>query len=115
MLEAVRYLEKNVENQELLTQLLHQLQKDFLMATQLEVLKRVTTAAALVEELHGQLLRLAETDGSKFSSLLYRIDVSEAVVDELQLRGLNFDDYLWELTFVILRREWQKVCFRNKF
>lgn len=114
MLEAVQYLEKNVENQELFMQLVLQLQKDFLMATQLEVFALVQSVPDLVVELQKQLWKLVETDVSKFSSLLYRIDVSEVAVDELQLRGLHLEEYLWALTAIILRREWQKVCFRNK-
>lgn len=115
MLEAVQYLEKNVNSQVLFVQLIEQLQKDFLMAAQLEVFVHINSAQELVADLQRQLLRLVETDVSKFSSLLYRIDVSEAVVDELQLRGLNLEEYLRELTFIILKREWLKVCFRNKF
>lgn len=114
MLEAVQYLEKNVANKALFVQLVAQLQKDFQMAVQLEVFLNIGSAEDLVAELERQLLRLVETDASKFSSLLYRIDVSEAAIDELQLRGLNLEEYLWELTFIILKREWQKVCFRNK-
>ncbi|MBW3518298.1 hypothetical protein [Flavobacterium sp. NKUCC04_CG] len=114
MLEAVQYLEKNVENRELFQQLLLQLQKDFLMATQLEVFVQVDTAAEMVNELYRQLLRLVETDVSKFSSLFYRIDISEVVVEELQLRGLDLEAYLQALTIIILKREWQKICFRNK-
>lgn len=114
MLEAVRYLEKNVASEALFVQLIAQLQKDFQMAAQLEVFFHVCSPQELVADLQRQLLRLVETDASKFSSLLYRIDVSEAAVDDLQLRGLNLEEYLLELTFIILKREWQKVCFRNK-
>ncbi len=114
MLAAALYLEKNVKNRELFLQLLEQLQKDFLMAAQLEVFVQVETAAELVNELYRQLLRLVETDVSKFSSLLYRIDVSEVAVEELQLRGLHLEEYLQEVTVIILKREWQKICFRNK-
>lgn len=114
MLEAVRYLEKNVASEALFVQLISQLQKDFQMAAQLEVFCHIHSAQELVSDLQRQLLRLVETDASKFSSLLYRIDVSEAALDDLQLRGLNLEEYLLELTFIILKREWQKVCFRNK-
>jgi len=36
------------------------------------------------------------------------------VVEELQLRGLDLEAYLQALTIIILKREWQKICFRNK-
>lgn len=111
MLEAVQFLENRLSNEALLHQMLQQLNKDFQLAVDSSIVFKSVTPETLVEEVYQCLVNITSTSVSKFSSLLYRIDVSETDVEAL--KGISLDEYLQKLTFLILKREFQKVYFRN--
>ncbi|WP_111308443.1 hypothetical protein [Confluentibacter sediminis] len=62
--------------------------------------------------LHETIYKLIQEKFADYLNLLYIIDVPENKV-----KALNGDDTLKlseEVSFLILKREWQKVWFRNK-
>ncbi len=111
MSEVVTYLNDKLSDFNLLEAMRRQLEKDFYSATFSEVSFDGVTVEELVDQVHQEINRIVSTDVSKFSNLLYRVDVSEASVDAL--KGLPVEEYWEQLTFLILKREWQKVWIRN--
>lgn len=111
MSEVVIYLNDKLSKFNLLEAMRRQLEKDFYSATFIEVSFDGVTVEELVNQVHQEINRIVSTDVSKFSNLLYRVDVSEASVDAL--KGLPVEEYWEQLTFLILKREWQKVWIRN--
>lgn len=111
MSEVVTYLNDKLSDFNLLDAMRRQLEKDFYSATFIEVSFDGLTIEELVNQVHQEINRIVSTDVSKFSNLLYRVDVSEASVDAL--KGLSIDVYWEQITFLILKREWQKVWIRN--
>lgn len=111
MNEIVAYLNTKIVDVDLLTLLRKQLEKDFYSATFCEVSFDAPTVEGLVEQVHQEIYRIVSTDVSKFSNLLYRVDVSEVSVDAL--KGLPLEEYWEQITFSILKREWLKVWIRN--
>ncbi len=58
--------------------------------------------------------RLQSSEGfHEYVNLLYAVDVSEYQIRNLQSDKSN--DIATYAAFLILKREWQKVCFRNQF
>ena len=63
--------------------------------------------------LHETIYKLIQEKFTDYLNLLYIIDVSEE-----KIRQLDGNDTLRmseEVTFLILKREWQKVYYRSKF
>ncbi|AXT18863.1 hypothetical protein D7030_00970 [Flavobacteriaceae bacterium AU392] len=93
--------------------LVHQINKDFLLANidlqfSADILPKV-----LKQELHEKIYRLIQGKFAEYLNLLYIIDVPEYKVKEL-----NGDDVVElsnQVSFLILQREWQKVWLRNKY
>ena len=98
---------------DLYKKLVLQLNKDFLLANiDLEFHEEVLPSS-LKLLLHETVYKLIQEKFSEYLNLLYIIDVSED-----QVKALNGDDTLKlseEVAFLILRREWQKVWFKNHY
>ncbi|MEO6348456.1 MAG: hypothetical protein ABIO60_11170 [Aquaticitalea sp.] len=63
--------------------------------------------------LHETVFKLIQEKFMDYLNLLYIIDVSEEKINQL-----NEDDAMQlseEVTFLILKREWQKVYYRNRY
>ena len=98
---------------DLYKKLILQLNKDFLLANidldfHVDILP---TSLKLL--LHETVYKLIQEKFADYLNLLYIIDVSEKKV-----KALDGDDMLKlaeDVTFLILKREWQKVWFRNKY
>ena len=63
--------------------------------------------------LHETVYRLIQEKFTEYLNLLYIIDVPEHAV-----KALNGDDIVAlsaQVSFLILKREWQKVWFRNSY
>ncbi|WNH08882.1 hypothetical protein [Thalassobellus suaedae] len=98
---------------DLYKKLILQLNKDFLLANidldfHVEILP---TSLKLL--LHETVYKLIQEKFADYLNLLYIIDVSEKKV-----KALDGDDTLKlaeDVAFLILKREWQKVWFRNKY
>tara|TARA_R110000868_G_C10948522_1_gene767626 strand:- start:626 stop:976 length:351 start_codon:yes stop_codon:yes gene_type:complete len=98
---------------DLYKKLVIQLNKDFLLANiNLDVHQDILPSS-LKMILHETVYKLIQDKFTDYLNLLYIIDVPEH-----QVRQLNDDDTLQlaeSVSFLILKREWQKVWFRNKY
>lgn len=93
--------------------LILQLNKDFKLANiDLDFHEDILpTSLKLI--LHDTVFKLIQEKFADYLNLLYIIDVSE-----IQIKSLDGSDTYKlseEVSFLILRREWQKVFLRNKF
>jgi len=98
---------------ELYHKLIFQLNKDFLLANIDLDFHEDILPTSLKLLLHETVYRLIQEKFTEYLNLLYIIDVSEK-----QVRALDGNDTLKlaeDVSFLILKREWQKVWFRNKY
>jgi FKBP-type peptidyl-prolyl cis-trans isomerase (trigger factor) len=104
---------EEVNQLNLYKKLVAQLNKDFLLANINLDFHEDILPSSLKLMLHETVYRLIQDKFTDYLSLLYIIDVPEH-----EVRQLNGDDMV-ELaecvTFIILKREWQKVWYRHKF
>ena len=92
--------------------LILQLNKDFLLANIDLDFHEDILPSSLKLILHETIYKLIQEKFADYLNLLYIIDVPENKV-----KALNGNDTLKlseEVSFLILKREWQKVWFRNK-
>ncbi|MEP1487767.1 MAG: hypothetical protein ABJL44_11545 [Algibacter sp.] len=90
-----------------------QLNKDFLLANVDLDFHEEVLPSSLKLILHETVYKLIQEKFTDYLSLLYIIDVSEK-----QVKALDGDDVVKlaeDVSFLILRREWQKVWFKNKY
>ena len=100
------------EKENLYLKLIEQLNKDFNFANEPVDFLLSISPQELKIQLHEKVYRLIQYKFAEYLNLLYIIDVSES-----EVKKLNGDDLLElaeEVAFLILKREWQKVWFRNK-
>lgn len=101
------------EEQQLYDKLVMQLNKDFRFANiDFEVASNISPDE-LKQVLHEVVYNLIQTKFSEYLNLLYIIDVSEKLI-----KSLNGEDTLLlseQVSFLILKREWQKVWYRAKY
>ncbi len=93
--------------------LIHQLNKDFLLANINLDFHEDVLPNSLKFLLHETVYKLIQEKFNDYLNLLYIVDVSEK-----EVKALNGDDILKlseAVAFLILKREWQKVWFRNKY
>jgi len=93
--------------------LIHQLNKDFLLANIDLDFDEDVLPASLKYLLHETMFTLIQEKFSDFLNLLYIIDVPERQVKELD--GSDTVKLAEAISFLILKREWQKVWFRDKY
>lgn len=96
----------------MLENLIEQLNKDFSL-TGLDIHISVNLGPKLlIERLNEIVAALMKNEFHKFINFLYRVDIPEEKIGELQ--SLDFDQLVNAMTFLILKKEWQKVWFRNR-
>ena len=101
------------EGENLYLKLVEQLNKDFNLANEAVDFPMSTTAAELNIKLHEKIYRLIQYKFAEYLNLLYIIDVSEEEIKKLD--GSDLVILAEQVAFLILKREWQKVWFRNKY
>lgn len=102
-----------VKKNDLYKALVFQLEKDFLSANVPLKLEEGIHPQKLINQLHINIYELLKNDFNGYLNLLYIIDVSEKKVKELKTDDpVVITKYI---TFIILKREWQKVWYRNKY
>ena len=90
-----------------------QLNKDFLYANIDLDFDPEILPTSLKLLLHETVYKLIQEKFAEYLNLLYIIDVSEEVIK--QLDGSDTLQLAEQVSFLILKREWQKVWFRNEY
>ena len=93
--------------------LVKQLNKDFLLANIDLGFHKDVLPSSLKLLLHETVYKLIQEKFIEYLNLLYIIDVSEK-----EVKALDGEDLLKlseDVSFLILKREWQKVWFRNTY
>ena len=103
--------EATTEN--LYTKLIDQINKDFNLANEAIDLPVSTLPNELKIQLHEKIYRLIQYKFAEYLNLLYIIDVSENQIKLLD--GSDISELSQQVSFLILKREWQKVWFRNNY
>ena len=100
------------QKEELYTKLVEQINKDFALANESIDLPIGISPIDLKLQLHEKIYRLIQHKFAEYLNLLYIIDVPEEQVKKLD--GSDLGELSEQMAFLILKREWQKVWFRNK-
>lgn len=98
---------------ELYGKLVAQLNKDLALANVDLEFDSEVLPTSLKLLLHDEVYRLIQHKFMEYLNLLYIVDVSEEKIK--QLDGNDTIELAENVTFLILKREWQKVYYRNKF
>jgi hypothetical protein len=101
------------EKEALYFKLIEQINKDFNLANEAINFPMSVSADELKIQLHEKIYRLIQYKFAEYLNLLYIIDVAEDEVKKLD--GSDLVVLAEQVTFLILKREWQKVWFRNKY
>lgn len=100
-------------NETLYVNLILQLNKDFNLANEAVDFPKSITPEELKIQLHEKIYRLIQHKFAEYLNLLYIIDVSEDEIKKLD--GSDLVVLAEEVSFLILKREWQKVWFKNYY
>ena len=100
------------EKEELYLKLIEQINKDFNFANEAVDFPLSITPEELKSQLHEKIYRLIQYKFAEYLNLLYVVDVSESEVKSLD--GSDLMLLSEQVAFLILKREWQKVWFRNR-
>lgn len=100
------------ESESLYSKLIEQINKDFNLANEGIDFPISTSPNDLKVQLHEKIYRLIQFKFAEYLNLLYVIDVSEDEIKKLD--GSDLVLLSEQVAFLILKREWQKVWFRNK-
>ncbi|MGJ8591776.1 MAG: hypothetical protein ACSHXF_04470 [Aquaticitalea sp.] len=98
---------------DLYQKLILQINKDLLLANINLQFDPEVLPSSLKLMLHETIFKLIQEKFTEYLNLLYIVDVSED-----KIRQLDGNDTLQlseQVTFLLLKREWQKIWFRNKF
>lgn len=93
--------------------MLEQLNKDFNLANEPVDLPKSTSPQELKVQLHEKIYRLIQYKFAEYLNLLYIIDVPEDQVKKLD--GSDIMELSEQVAFLVLKREWMKVWFRNRY
>ena len=99
--------------QVLCLKLIEQINKDFHLANEEIDLSLNASPEELKAALHEKIYRLIQYKFAEYLNLLYIIDVPEDQIKKLD--GSDIVELAEQVSFLILKREWMKVWFRNKF
>ncbi|REE80836.1 hypothetical protein BX611_2494 [Lutibacter oceani] len=115
MLQPENSLEllKTVTTENLFEKLVTQLNKDFQLANIDKLFKSTISINKLAEELSGILLHLIQFKYDDYLNLLYRIDISEKEL--ATIKSSNLKDSIEQVSFIILKREFQKVWLKRNY
>ncbi|KIX21066.1 hypothetical protein SY27_09840 [Flavobacterium sp. 316] len=101
------------EEEHLYFKLIEQTNKDFALANESIDIPLNIFPFQFKDLVHEKILKLIQFKFAEYLNLLYIIDVSEEQIKKLD--GSDLVLLSEQVTFLILKREWQKVWFRNKY
>lgn len=93
--------------------LIQQLNKDMMLANVNLEFDDDVLPMSLKLLLHETIYKLIQEKFMDYLNLLYIVDVSEDKIKKLD--GSDVLQLSEEVTFLILKREWQKVWYRNQY
>ena len=111
--KSTDFLLSEAESENLYVKLIEQLNKDFNLANEAIDFPLSTKPAELKVQLHEKIYRLIQYKFAEYLNLLYIIDVAEDQIKKLD--GSDLVELSEQVAFLVLKREWQKVWFRNRF
>ncbi|MDO9274349.1 MAG: hypothetical protein Q7T92_02235 [Lutibacter sp.] len=104
---------KSIEVENLYVRLIAQLNKDFQLANVAVSFNITNSPVQLKKQLFAVLLNLITNQYDDYLTLLYRIDVPE---NELaKLMNDNLTGSIEDITYLVLKREYQKVWLKQNF
>jgi len=101
------------QKEQLYSKLVEQVNKDFTLANESIDFETETSPINLKLGLQDKIYRLIQHKFAEYLNLLYIIDVPEK--DIKALNGNDIAELAEQVAFLILKREWQKVWFRNRY
>ena len=104
---------EEAKKETLYLKLIEQINKDFNLANEGIDFPMSVSPEELKILLHEKIYRLIQYKFAEYLNLLYIIDVSEDQIKKLD--GSDLVTLAENVAFLILKREWQKVWFRNKY
>jgi len=104
---------EEAQKESLYLNLIEQINKDFNLANEGIDFPLSITPDELKIQLHEKIYRMIQYKFAEYLNLLYIIDVSEIEIKKLD--GSDLVILAEEVSFLILKREWQKVWFRNYY
>lgn len=104
---------EEAQKESLYLKLIEQINKDFNLANEGIDFPLSISPDELKIQLHEKIYRMIQYKFAEYLNLLYIIDVSE--IEIKQLDGSDLVILAEQVSFLILKREWQKVWFRNNF
>ena len=104
---------EEAQKESLYLKLIEQLNKDFNLANEGVDFPMSLTPDELKIQLHEKIYRLIQYKFAEYLNLLYIIDVSEEEIKKLD--GSDLVILAEQVCFLILKREWQKVWFKNHY
>jgi hypothetical protein len=99
--------------QTLYLKLIEQINKDFNLANEGIDFPMSISPEELKLQLHEKMYRMIQYKFAEYLNLLYIIDVSEDQIKKLD--GSDLVILAEDVAFLVLKREWQKVWFRNHY
>jgi hypothetical protein len=93
--------------------LVEQINKDFTLANESVDFENSISPIDLKLQLHEKVYKLIQNKFAEYLNLLYIIDVPEHQIKSLD--GSDLVELSEQVAFLILKREWQKVWFRNRY
>lgn len=100
------------QKEELYLKLIEQINKDFNLANEGLDFETTISPINLKIQLQEKIYKLIHFKFAEYLNLLYIIDVPENQIKSLD--GSDINELSEQVCFLILKREWQKVWFRNK-
>lgn len=101
------------QKEKLYPKLIEQINKDFNLANEALDFPQSTSPQELKVQLDEKIYRLIQYKFAEYLNLLYIIDVPEEMIK--QLDGSDLVELSEQVSFLILKREWMKVWFRNRY
>lgn len=101
------------QKEQLYIKLVEQLNKDFTLANEPVDFAIEITPIDLKLGVQDKIYNLIQHKFAEYLNLLYIIDVPEK--DIKALNGSDIAELSEQVAFLVLKREWQKVWFRNRY
>lgn len=111
--ETIQELLSVAASEELYAKLVAQLNKDLAYSNNELSFDPGVAPEDLKRELHEMVYHLVNERFADYLNLLYIADVSEEQVRRLD--GSDLVKLSGEVTFLLLKREWQKVWYKNRY